>query len=115
MKKRYRNKDIKKHEFEDLNFIIDRLLAAKDLHLEKFDIQFKNHQIRENWKQIVGEAIYKHSSVHRVQKGTLYIRVDSNIWLHELKNRQQNILLKTIQEQFPHIKNLSFKFGKLEP
>ncbi len=51
-------------------------------------------ELDNNWADIVGESISKHSSIADYSEGILTIDVDEGLWLHELKLREAGLISK---------------------
>ncbi len=70
-----------------------------------------NKNLREKWKKVAGEAISEHTEVGMVKSGTLYIEVDSAMWLHHIKKKKKEELLVSIQNEFKrgYISDIKFR------
>jgi predicted nucleic acid-binding Zn ribbon protein len=79
---------------QSIGAIIQEWLRANNLE-EK--IQQKS--IPGYWVEIVGEALASHSEVERVDKGRMYIRVESATWRNEISMRREEIRRK-VNEHF---------------
>jgi predicted nucleic acid-binding Zn ribbon protein len=44
------------------------------------------------WSDVVGEKIAQHSRAVRVDRGRLFVEVDSSVWVHELRFMKQKIM-----------------------
>ena len=63
------------------------------------------------WQEIVGSAVGKHTKPGRISGTTLYVFVDSSVWLNELKRYGQKEMLLNLQSRFGanRIRNLSIQ------
>ncbi len=70
-----------------------------------------NKNLREKWKKVAGEAISEHTEVGMVKSGTLYIEVDSAMWLHHISSFKKEELLASIQKEFKrgYISDIRFR------
>jgi len=56
-------------------------------------------KVRENsvpgyWTEIVGEAVARQAHVERIDRGRMYVRVESAVWRNELLMRRDEIIRK---------------------
>ncbi len=51
------------------------------------------------WVDIVGEAVARQSTVERIEKGRMYVRVENAVWRNELAMRREEIRRK-VNERF---------------
>ena len=72
----------------------------------------KMKEVTRFFHTIVQKNEIDHCCVYGIKDATIYIVVDSSIWLYQIKMRRK-ILLKKITEKFSDIKNISFKIGKI--
>lgn len=56
--------------------------------------QVKQHLAAANWPKIVGEAVAKVSAVERVEKGVLFVKVESSAWRNELTFMRREFIKK---------------------
>ncbi|MBC8549169.1 MAG: DUF721 domain-containing protein [Candidatus Brocadiales bacterium] len=70
-----------------------------------------NKNLREKWKKVAGEVISDHTEVGMVKSGTLYIEVDSAMWLHHISSFKKEELLASIQNEFKrgYISDIRFR------
>ncbi len=70
-----------------------------------------NKNLREKWKKVAGETISEHTEVGMVKGGTLYIEVDSAMWLHHISSFKKEELLASIQKEFKrgYISDIRFR------
>jgi predicted nucleic acid-binding Zn ribbon protein len=51
------------------------------------------------WIDIVGEAVARHAHVERIDKGRMFVQVESAVWRNELAMRREEIRQK-VNERF---------------
>ncbi len=51
------------------------------------------------WLEIVGEAVARQATVERIDKGRMFVRVESAVWRNELMMRREEIRQK-VNERF---------------
>lgn len=70
-----------------------------------------NKNLREKWKKVAGEVISEHTEVGMVKSGTLYIEVDSAMWLHHISSFKKEELLTSVQNEFKrgYISDIKFR------
>lgn len=51
------------------------------------------------WVEIVGETVARYATVERIDKGKMYVRVESAVWRNELAMRRDEIRQK-VNERF---------------
>jgi predicted nucleic acid-binding Zn ribbon protein len=68
-----------------LHSVLNRYGAAKEI---------REHRILIHWIKIVGPRVAAHTSPDALSKGTLWVRVDSSSWMHQLSFLKEEILAK---------------------
>lgn len=63
------------------------------------DDKLKEQSVPTYWVEIVGETIAKHATVDRIDKGTMFISVQSATWRNEIMLRREEIKRK-VNERF---------------
>lgn len=65
------------------------------------------------WKDLLDPAIVAHSQPVGLNKGTLFVAVDSNVWLSEIVRYRRKEILDRLQHSFGRemIKRISFRVG----
>ena len=79
---------------ESIGAIIQQWLRANNLE-EKLQQQ----SVPNYWVDIVGESVAKHATVERVDKGKMFVKVESAVWRNELSMRREEIRQK-VNEHF---------------
>lgn len=69
-------------------------------------------EVSDCWMRTVSPKEAKHCCVSGLKDGTLYVTVDSSMWLFQIK-RQQKKLLQKMKHKFEEIEKIYFKIGKL--
>ena len=71
-------------------------------------------EVENRWKELVGEAGFKHSRPVTLLKSILTVYVDSSGWLQEMSMKQRG-LLKRLKMTFgkDKISKIHFKIGEL--
>ena len=69
--------------------------------------------VEERWKELVGEAGFKHSRPVTFRKTVLTVRVDSSVWMQEMSMQKRKIL-KGLKRIFgkDRISEIHFKIGE---
>ena len=70
-------------------------------------------QISQLWQQIVDPMIARHTQPVGLAKGTLFVTVDSNVWLSEILRYRRPEILQRLQDAFGRnrIEKISFRLG----
>lgn len=79
-------------------------------------LQFKQRQseteILRVWAESIDPTVAVHASPASFRNGTLFVKVDSNVWLHEIVRYRQKEILDRLQSSFGRkIQKLSFRIG----
>lgn len=80
-------------------------------------LQFKRRQseteILRVWRESIDPTVAVHASPAGFRNGTLFVKVDSNVWLHEIVRYRQKEILDRLQSSFGRkkIQKLSFRIG----
>ena len=74
---------------------------------------FSREDVEAGWKEIAGEAGFKHSRPMTLRGGVLTVCVDSSVWMQEM-NMQKRRILKRLKSAFgkDRISELHFKIGE---
>ncbi len=71
-----------------LSSVLERYGAAREI---------REHRILIQWEKIVGPRVAAHTSPDALNKGVLWVRVDSSSWMHQLSFLKDEILAKANQ------------------
>jgi predicted nucleic acid-binding Zn ribbon protein len=65
------------------------------------------------WNQVLDPNIVAHAQPAGLRKGTLFINVDSNVWLSEIVRYRRKEILERLQHSFGHelVRKISFRVG----
>ena len=63
----------------------------KDLGIDK---PMQQYQAVNLWPQVAGERVAEISTAEKIEKGVLYVRVDSPVWRNELVFMKSDIIQK---------------------
>ena len=72
---------------EPISNVFSRLF--RELGIDK---AIEQNQAVVQWSDIVGERIAQVSEAVKIEKGTLFIRVDSPVWRNELSFMKENLI-----------------------
>ncbi len=69
--------------------------------LRQNNLEEKLHEtsIPQYWLEIVGESVARHAKVETIDKGRMFVRVESAVWRNELVMRREEIIRK-VNEYF---------------
>lgn len=59
-------------------------------------------RLQAEWVDIVGEAVAARCRPGEVREGTLFIMVENNVWMQEIRFHQ-NRIMRRIKERFPRL------------
>lgn len=88
--------------------VLPRLLS--DLHLEDRRAEAELVKV---WNSLVDPNIVAHAQPAGLRKGTLFVNVDSNVWLSEIVRYRRREILDRLQHSFGKnaIQRISFRVG----
>lgn len=80
---------------------------------QRFDQRVQESEIRHVWNQVLDPQITAHAQPVNLVRGTLFVQVDSSVWLAELVQYRRREILERLRHSFgPElIKRLSFRQG----
>ncbi len=76
--------------FTPLNKVLENLMKEKD-----FTGDIEAFSVFSLWPQIAGSRIAAHTRPARIKDRVLYLEVDDQLWLSQLKYMKEDILEKT--------------------
>jgi len=81
-----------------------------DLHL---DTRRAEAEVVKVWNSLIDPNIVAHAQPAGVRKGTLFVNVDSNVWLAEIVRYRRKEILDRLQHSFGKnlIQRISFRVG----
>lgn len=70
-------------------------------------------EIMKVWNSLIDPNIVKHAQPTGLNKGTLFVTVDSNVWLSEIVRYRKREILERLQHSFGKdlVAKISFKVG----
>lgn len=74
---------------ESLGAVIRQWLRENNL-----EEKLQQNEVPAYWVEIVGEAVARHATVERIDKGKMFVRVESAVWRNELAMRREEIRVK---------------------
>jgi predicted nucleic acid-binding Zn ribbon protein len=86
------------------------------LKRHKIPVHFEDQVLRHLWDQSVGPQISAQTSPEHVKKGTLYVKVASSVWMHQLQFLKEEMMNKfnLVSGREP-IRSIHFSIGELPP
>ena len=84
--------------------------VTKDLHMDQ---RRAEAEIVKVWNSLIDPNIVAHAQPAGVRKGTLFVNVDSNVWLSEIVRYRRKEILDRLQHSFGRdlIQRISFRVG----
>ena len=84
--------------------------VAKDLHLDQ---RRAEAEIAKVWNSLIDPNIVAHAQPAGIRKGTLFVNVDSSVWLSEIVRYRRKEILDRLQNSFGRnlIQRISFRIG----
>ena len=84
--------------------------VAADLHL---DTRRAEAEVVKVWNSLLDPNIVAHAQPVGLRKGTLFVNVDSNVWLAEIVRYRRKEILDRLQHSFGKnmIQRISFRVG----
>ena len=82
------------------------LRVTKDLHMAEAEVV-------KVWNSLIDPNIIAHAQPAGVRKGTLFVTVDSSVWLSEIVRYRRKEILDRLQHSFGRdlIQRISFRVG----
>jgi hypothetical protein len=84
--------------------------VTKDLHMDQ---RRAEAEIVKVWNSLIDPNIVAHAQPAGVRNGTLFVNVDSNVWLAEIVRYRRKEILDRLQHSFGKnlIQRISFRVG----
>ena len=84
--------------------------VTKDLHMDQ---RRAEAEVVKVWNSLIDPNIVAHAQPAGVRKGTLFVNVDSNVWLAEIVRYRRKEILDRLQHSFGRnlIQRISFRVG----
>lgn len=79
----------------------------------KMDSRRAEIEIVKVWNSLIDPNIVAHAQPANLHKGTLFVNVDSNVWLSEIVRYRRKEILDRLQHSFGknYIQKISFRVG----
>ena len=79
----------------------------------RMDKRQSEAEILRVWRQLIDPTITAHAQPVGLNKGTLFVNVDSNVWLSEIVRYRRKEILDRLQHSFGRelIQRISFRVG----
>ena len=79
----------------------------------KMDSRRAEIEIIKVWNSLLDPNIVAHAQPANLRKGTLFVRVDSSVWLSEIVRYRRKEILDRLQHSFgkTYIQKISFRIG----
>jgi predicted nucleic acid-binding Zn ribbon protein len=90
------------------NEVMPRILARL-----RMDKRQSEAEILKVWNHLIDPAITEHAQPTGINKGTLFVTVDSSVWLSEIVRYRRREILDRLQHSFGRelIQKISFRVG----
>ena len=84
--------------------------VAKDLHLDQRQAEA---EIIKVWNSLIDPNIVAHAQPAGIRNGTLFVNVDSSVWLSEIVRYRRKEILDRLQHSFGKnlIQKISYRIG----
>jgi len=88
-------------------------VVAKVLSDLKMDSRRADIEIVKVWNELLDPNITAHAQPHNLHKGTLFVNVDSSVWLTEIVRYRRKEIIERLQHSFGKsvIQKISFRIG----
>lgn len=79
----------------------------------RLDARQAEAEIVKVWNALIDPAVTAHAQPANLHKGTLFVNVDSSVWLNEIVRYRRREILERLQHSFGPsvVKKLSFRIG----
>ena len=84
--------------------------VAKDLHMDSRRVEIEVVKV---WNNLLDPNVIAHAQPAGLHKGTLFVNVDSSVWLSEIVRYRRKEILDRLQYSFGRevVKRISFRVG----
>lgn len=88
-------------------------VLARVWERRRFDERLQESQIRQVWNQVLDPELTAHAQPVNLVRGTLFVTVDSSVWLAEIVQYRQKEILERLRHCFGRklIQRLSVRQG----
>ena len=79
----------------------------------RLDARRADAEIVKVWNALIDPAVTAHAQPHNLHKGTLFVNVDSSVWLSEIVRYRRKEILDRLQNSFGKsaVQKISFRIG----
>ena len=79
----------------------------------RLDARQAEAEIVKVWNSLIDPVVTAHAQPANLHKGTLFVNVDSSVWLHEIVRYRRREILERLQHSFGSnaVKKISFRIG----
>ena len=79
----------------------------------RLDARQAEAEIVKVWNALIDPAVTAHAQPNNLHKGTLFVNVDSSVWLNEIVRYRRKEILERLQHSFgaSAVKKISFRIG----
>ncbi|HEX3857757.1 MAG TPA: DUF721 domain-containing protein [Verrucomicrobiae bacterium] len=88
--------------------VVSKVLVDLKMDSRRADIEIVNV-----WNSLIDPILTAHAQPHNLHKGTLFVNVDSSVWLTEIVRYRRKEILDRLQHSFGKnlIQKISFRIG----
>ena len=99
---------VRERTAKSVNEVMPRILARI-----RMDKRQSEAEILKVWNNLIDPAITAHAQPTGINKGTLFVTVDSSVWLSEIVRYRRKEVLDRLQHSFGRelIQRISFRVG----
>ena len=99
---------VRERTAKSVNEVMPRILARI-----RMDKRQSEAEILKVWNNLIDPAITAHAQPTGINKGTLFVTVDSSVWLSEIVRYRRKEVLDQLQHSFGRgmIQRISFRVG----
>lgn len=79
----------------------------------RLDARQAEAEIVKVWNALIDPAVTAHAQPNNLNKGTLFVNVDSSVWLNEIVRYRRKEILERLQHSFGKtvVQKISFRIG----
>jgi predicted nucleic acid-binding Zn ribbon protein len=90
-----------------------KAVMSKVLHQLGLDRRYAETEILKVWNNLIDPTIIAHAQPSGIRKGTLFVTIDSSVWLNEIVRYRRKEILERLQHSFGPdvIARISFRVG----
>ena len=73
----------------------------------------RKQELQDFWRCTLDDKEFKHTKIQEINNDALIVLVDSPVWLYQCNLKKKKFLTE-VQKEFPEIKKIYFKIGKVQ-